>query len=87
LGSGNVFRSYAEEGRDVAALLNQDMTGYTTGYTSKRLTPKVGIITYYTNAALANFTRRVIEVYTDTETGDSMCGYKCSDHVSATRAG
>ncbi|KAH3956437.1 peptide hydrolase [Parastagonospora nodorum] len=87
LGSGNVFRSYAEEGRDIAAMLNQDMTGYTAGYTSKNMTPKFGIITDYTDPALTNFTRRVIEAYTDTETGDSVCGYGCSDHVSATRAG
>lgn len=87
LGSGNVFRSYAEEGHDIAAMLNQDMTGYTGGYTSKNMMPKFGIITDYTDTALKNFTRRVIEAYTDAETGDSVCGYGCSDRVSATRAG
>jgi leucyl aminopeptidase len=80
LGSGNIFRSYADEGRDIAAMLNQDMTGYTADYTSH-------IITDNTDVALTNFTRRIIEAYTDTEAGDSECGYGCSDYVSATRAG
>jgi leucyl aminopeptidase len=87
LGSGNVFRSYAEEGRDIAAMLNQDMTGYTAGYKSHNMTPKFGIITDNIDAALTNFTRRIIEAYTDTEAADTECGYGCSDHVSATRAG
>jgi leucyl aminopeptidase len=87
LGSGNVFRSYAKEGRDIAAMLNQDMTGYTVGYKSHNMTPKFGIITDNIDAALTNFTRRIIEAYTDTEAADTECGYGCSDYVSATRAG
>jgi leucyl aminopeptidase len=34
LGSGHIFRTYAEEGCDIVAMLNQDMIGYTAGYTS-----------------------------------------------------
>ena len=87
LGSGNIFRSYADEGRDIAAMLNQDMTGYTAGYTSHNMTPKFGLITDNVDASLTNFTRRIIEAYTETESGDTECGYACSDHASATRAG
>jgi leucyl aminopeptidase len=87
LGSGHVFRTYAEEGRDIVAMLNQDMTGYTAVYTSHNMTPKFGVITDNTDASLTNFTRRNIEAYTDTVAIDSICGYACSDHASATRAG
>lgn len=87
LGSGNVFRGYAEEGRDIAAMLNQDMTGYTGGYAAHNMTPKFGLVTDNTNPSLNNFTRRIIEAYTGVEAGDTECGYGCSDHVSATRAG
>lgn len=87
LGSGNVFWSYIDEGRDIAAMLNQDMTGYTAGYTSHNMTPKFGLVTDNTDASLTAFTRRVLEAYTDTEAGDTECGYACSDHVSATRVG
>jgi leucyl aminopeptidase len=51
------------------------------------MTPKFGVITDNTDAPLTNFTRRIIEAYTDTEAIDSICGYACSDHASATRAG
>ncbi|KAF2833846.1 Zn-dependent exopeptidase [Ophiobolus disseminans] len=87
LGSGNIFRSYADEGRDISAMLNQDMTGYTAGYTSHNMTPKFGLVTDNVDASLTNFTRRIIKTYTDTEAGDTQCGYACSDHASATRAG
>ncbi|KAH7389286.1 hypothetical protein DE146DRAFT_680185 [Phaeosphaeria sp. MPI-PUGE-AT-0046c] len=87
LGSGNVFWSYIDEGRDIAAMLNQDMTGYTAGYTSHNMTPKFGLVTDNTDISLTAFTRRLIEAYTDTEAGDTECGYACSDHVSATRVG
>jgi leucyl aminopeptidase len=82
LGSGNIFRSYADEGRDIVAMLNQDMTGYTAGYTSHNMTPKFGVVTDNTDASLTDFARRVIRAYTNTEAGDTECGYGCSDHVS-----
>jgi leucyl aminopeptidase len=87
LGSGNIFRSYAELDRPVVAMLNQDMTGYTAGYKSHSMTPKFGLVTDNVDAALTNFTRLVIEEYTNTQAADTECGYACSDHVSATRAG
>jgi leucyl aminopeptidase len=87
LGSGHIFRTYSEEGRNIVAMLNQDMTGYTAGYTSHNMTPKFGVITNNTDASLTNFTRGIKEAYTDIEAIDSICGYACSDHASATRAG
>ncbi|CAO2658828.1 Nn.00g065510.m01.CDS01 [Neocucurbitaria sp. VM-36] len=87
LGSGNVFRAYAEQNRDIAAMLNQDMTCYTAGYTSRNMTPKFGIVTDGTDVLLTEFVRRIIGAYTKTEASDTECGYACSDHTSATRAG
>ncbi|KAF2019866.1 Zn-dependent exopeptidase [Aaosphaeria arxii CBS 175.79] len=87
LGSQAIFNSYSSSGRDVKAMLNQDMTGYTQGYKSAGLTPKFGVITDNVNAALTAFTKRVITAYTSVGFADDRCGYACSDHASATRAG
>lgn len=87
LGSGHIFRSYAEEGRDIAAMLNQDMTGYTAGYKANNMTPKFGLVTDNVDVPLTDFVRRIITAYTSTEAGDTKCGYACSDHASATKAG
>ncbi|KAJ4294640.1 hypothetical protein N0V90_008331 [Kalmusia sp. IMI 367209] len=87
LGSQAIFNSYSTSKRTINAMLNQDMTGYTTGYTSRGLTPKFGVINDYVNAALTTFTKRVITAYTSTAYADDTCGYACSDHASANRAG
>ncbi|KEY64543.1 hypothetical protein S7711_03609 [Stachybotrys chartarum IBT 7711] len=80
LGSQAIFQQYAREGRNVAAMLNQDMVGY-----SPR--NQFGIITDNTNAALNTFVRSVITRYAAIGYVDSTCGYACSDHASATRSG
>lgn len=87
LGSQAIFQNYKSAGRNVAAMLNQDMTGYTQGYKSAGLTPKFGVITDNVNAALTTFVRRVISTYTSVAAADDRCGYACSDHASATRSG
>ncbi|KAK7190771.1 hypothetical protein DPSP01_006625 [Paraphaeosphaeria sporulosa] len=87
LGSQAIFNSYSSAGRTVNAMLNQDMTGYTAGYTSKGLSPKFGVITDNVSASLTAFTKKVITAYTSTAYADDKCGYACSDHASATRAG
>ncbi|KAH8730021.1 hypothetical protein GQ44DRAFT_700690 [Phaeosphaeriaceae sp. PMI808] len=78
---------HADEKRNIAAMLNQDMTGYTAGYTSRNMTPKSGAVTDSTNTSLTNFTRCIIAAYTNTEAADTECGYSCSDHASARRVG
>ena len=87
LGSGSLFKSYANDKQDIVAMLNQDMTGYNTGYAIHDMAPKFGVVTDRTDASLTNFTRLVIEEYTDIDTVDTSCHYGCSDHESATRAG
>lgn len=87
LGSSNIFWNYYDENRDVVAMLNQDMTGYTAGYTSHNMTPKFGLITDNTDVSLNEFVKRIIGAYTNTEVAETSCGYACSDHVSANRVG
>jgi bacterial leucyl aminopeptidase len=80
LGSQAIFQQYASAGRDVAAMLNQDMVGY-----SPR--GEFGLITDNTNAALNAFTKLLIAEYADIPYVETRCGYACSDHASATRSG
>ncbi|KAL4727068.1 Leucine aminopeptidase 1 [Fusarium chlamydosporum] len=83
LGSGAIFNQYKRDGRVVKAMLNQDMTGYVKPGTK----PVAGIITDNVDAGLNTFLKKVIAAYSVLPTVDSKCGYGCSDHASATRAG
>ncbi|KAH7014221.1 uncharacterized protein B0I36DRAFT_255752 [Microdochium trichocladiopsis] len=80
LGSQAIFQQYARDGRNVAAMLQQDMVGYS---------PKgvFGVITDNVSSTLTSFTRLVIGAYTSIKSVDTKCGYACSDHASATRSG
>ncbi|KAF5657142.1 leucyl aminopeptidase [Fusarium heterosporum] len=83
LGSGAVFQKYKRDGRQVKAMLNQDMTGYVKSGTKE----VVGILTDNVDAGLTTFLKKVVAAYSTLPTVDSTCGYGCSDHASATRAG
>ncbi|KAM0276164.1 hypothetical protein ACHAQH_007016 [Verticillium albo-atrum] len=77
LGSKAIFEKYAEDGVNVVAMLNFDMTGYVKPGT----TPIMGVITDNVDPKLAQTMRETIEKV------DTSCGYECSDHASATRNG
>ncbi|KAJ4262890.1 Leucine aminopeptidase 1 [Fusarium torreyae] len=101
LGSGAIFQQYARDGRQVKAMLNQDMTGYVKPGTKE----VIGIATDYVDAGLTAFLKKVIaavsadlyeaqiaatnpvQQYSSLPTVDFKCGYACSDHASATRSG
>ncbi|KAM0327431.1 hypothetical protein ACHAQA_005717 [Verticillium albo-atrum] len=83
LGSKGVFQQYAEDGIDVVAMLNFDMTGYVKAGS----TPTMGVITDNVDPDLTQMVRRVIEKYCSLSWTDTLCGYECSDHASATRNG
>ncbi|KAF5971133.1 bacterial leucyl aminopeptidase [Fusarium coicis] len=83
LGSGAIFQKYKQDGRQVKAMLNQDMTGYVKPGT----TEVVGILTDNVDAGLTTFLKKVVAAYSKLPTVDSKCGYGCSDHASATRQG
>ncbi|CAI4059216.1 putative aminopeptidase SKDI_04G6230 [Saccharomyces kudriavzevii IFO 1802] len=83
LGSLDIFTEYSKQGKQVRAMLQQDMTGYVSDPEDEH----VGIVTDYTSPALTNFIKLIIESYLLIPYRDTECGYACSDHGSATRNG
>lgn len=61
LGSQAIFQSYEKAGRDVKAMLQQDMTGYIQGTLDAGLPESVGVIVDYVDAGLTAFIKTVIE--------------------------
>ena len=87
LGSQAIFSSYEKEKRDVRAMLQQDMTGYVKGTLDAGLPESVGVITDFVDAGLTEFIKEVITDYCDIPYVLTKCGYACSDHASASKAG
>jgi leucyl aminopeptidase len=83
LGSQAIFQQYAKDKRDVRAMFQQDMTGYVKPGT----TGSVGVITDYVDAGLTDFIKKVITAYCSIPYVTTKCGYACSDHASASKAG
>ncbi|KAK6845029.1 leucine aminopeptidase 1 [Apiospora arundinis] len=83
LGSQAIFTQYSKDKRDVKAMLQQDMTGYVKSGSKE----SVGVITDYVDTGLTNFIKKVITAYCDIPYVETKCGYACSDHASASRAG
>lgn len=84
LGSQAIFSSYEQAGVDVKAMLQQDMTGYVPPTASEE---NMGVIVDYVDPALTDFIKRVITEYCQIPYVDTRCGYACSDHASASKAG
>ncbi|KAI1911350.1 Leucine aminopeptidase 1 [Ophidiomyces ophidiicola] len=87
LGSLEIFKKYKAEGRDVKAMMNKDMAGFTNGWKKAGKPVAFGVITDFTNDALNDFVRLVIKGYTRVPYVDGKCGYGCSDHAAAHRFG
>ncbi|KAL7793073.1 hypothetical protein V8C37DRAFT_379194 [Trichoderma ceciliae] len=87
LGSQAIFHSYEKEGRDVKAMLQQDMTGFVQGTTDAGQPESVGVITDFVHPGLTAFIKKVIEEYCSIPWVETKCGYACSDHASASKAG
>ena len=87
LGSQAIFSAYEKEGRDVKAMLQQDMTGYTHGTLAAGEPESVGVITDYVDAGLTSFIKEVVTSYCTIPFIETKCGYACSDHASASKAG
>ena len=60
LGSQAVFSAYEREGRDVRAMLQQDMTGYVHKTLAAGEPESVGIITDYVDPALTDFIKKIV---------------------------
>ncbi|KAF2870770.1 hypothetical protein BDV95DRAFT_638644 [Massariosphaeria phaeospora] len=87
LGSAAIFQSYKTAGRDVKAMLQQDMTGYSKGTIDAGLKESVGVITDFVDAGLTEFIKKVITAYCAIPYVETKCGYACSDHASASKNG
>jgi leucyl aminopeptidase len=61
LGSQAIFQAYEKAGRDVKAMLQQDMTGYAQGTIDAGKPVSVGVITDYVDPGLTAFIKKVIE--------------------------
>lgn len=60
LGSQAIFSAYEKQGKDVKAMLQQDMTGYVQKTIDAGEPVSVGVITDYVNPALTEFIKEVI---------------------------
>ena len=87
LGSQAIFQSYEKEGKDVKAMLQQDMTGYVQKTIDAGEPESVGVITDFVDPGLTEFIKEVITEYCDIPYILTKCGYACSDHASASKAG
>ena len=87
LGSQDIFSSYERSGRNVKAMLQQDMTGYTKGTLEAGEEESVGVITDYVDPGLTDFIKKVVTAYCEIPYVETKCGYACSDHASASKAG
>lgn len=87
LGSQAIFQSYEKEGRDVKAMLQQDMTGYIQKTVDSGKPVSVGVIIDYVDKKLTEFIKKVITEYCTIPFVETKCGYACSDHASASKAG
>ena len=87
LGSQAVFKEYEKEGRQVKAMLQQDMTGYVQKTLDAGEKESVGVITDFVDPGLTEFIKVIITAYCDIPYVLTKCGYACSDHASASKAG
>ncbi|KAK6224663.1 peptidase family M28 [Colletotrichum tabaci] len=87
LGSQAIFSSYEQEGRDIKAMLQQDMTGFVQRTLDAGQPESVGVITDFVDAGLTGFIKKVIVEYCKVPYVETKCGYACSDHASASKAG
>ena len=87
LGSQAIFSAYEKQGRDVKAMLQQDMTGYTHATIAAGEPESVGVITDYVDPGLTGFIKEVVETYCEIPYIETKCGYACSDHASASKHG
>ncbi|OQO02505.1 Leucine aminopeptidase 1 [Cryoendolithus antarcticus] len=87
LGSQAIFSAYEKQGRDVKAMLQQDMTGYTHGTIAAGEPESVGVITDFVDPGLTTFIKKVVSTYCTIPYIETKCGYACSDHASASKHG
>lgn len=87
LGSQAIFSNYEKNGRIIKAMLQQDMTGFVQRTIDAGKPESVGVIMDFVDPGLTAFIKKVIEAYCEIPWVETKCGYACSDHASASKAG
>ncbi|KAH6683558.1 leucyl aminopeptidase [Plectosphaerella plurivora] len=80
LGARDIFNNYAANNINVLAVVNQDMTGYSTNNV-------IAVYTDFVDSALTTYVQRLVPYYTSLRLVTDRCGYGCSDHAAARAAG
>ncbi|KAK4049465.1 hypothetical protein OIO90_005416 [Microbotryomycetes sp. JL221] len=83
LGSQAVAQSYAQQGKQVLGMLQQDMTSYVKPGTQ----PVIGIIRDFVNPELTDYISLVVDEFCSIGRVETQCGYACSDHASWSKIG
>ena len=65
LGSQAIFRQYSSQRKQVVAMLQQDMTGYTEGTKKAGKPEAIGVLTDYVDAGLTEFLKTIIDTVSD----------------------
>ncbi len=86
VGSAEIASQYANDGVDVGAVVQFDMTNYNGSSND------VSFVTDFTNATLNNYLMSLLDHYNasgphQVTYGTSLCNYGCSDHASWTEEG
>ncbi len=82
VGSDEIAADAKQRQTNVAAVLQLDMTNYTPAPQ-----PYMAIITDFTDAALNDLAKKLIDAYVGIPWKTSECGYACSDHASWSERG
>ncbi|GAA5881116.1 hypothetical protein JCM1840_007109 [Sporobolomyces johnsonii] len=83
LGSGEIARSYAREGRRVRGMFHMDVVAFVRSGTK----PVIGVIGDGVSQELTEFMRLLISEYSTIPYANTACGYGCSDFASFTKSG
>ncbi|KAJ9133945.1 Peptide hydrolase [Coniochaeta hoffmannii] len=87
LGSQAIFSTYEKAQRVIKAMLQQDMTGFVARTLQAGKPESVGVIVDFVDPNLTDFIKKIIVEYCDIPYVETKCGYACSDHASASKAG
>lgn len=82
VGSAEIAKAAADAKLDVVAALQLDMTNF-----NPAPSPYVAIITDFTDPALNQLARQLVDKYVGVPWKDTACGYACSDHGSWNKRG
>ncbi|KAK9381452.1 uncharacterized protein V2V93DRAFT_335073 [Kockiozyma suomiensis] len=87
LGSQAIFSEYAKRKIQVAAMLQQDMTGFVKKTLDGGRPESLGVITDFVHPGLTEFIKKIVTSYSKIPFVETECGYACSDHASAAKVG